>query len=378
MMNNIVVLGAGVSGLTSALLLARTGRYNITIAAKHMPGDYDIEYASPWAGADYSPNLAMKHDVQMAEKRGGDSSEVPSSQSAQFERATWGHLAELARDVPEAGIHFQTMVSYRRAKDTESAIVQRFARLMEEDPWFGNNLPDFRLLSDSDTPPDICGGYSFTSVCINTSLYLPWLASQCLRLGVHIRRGIATHITDAAAMHHSGKLAAIVVNCTGLSSLFLGGVQDQTLYPARGQVAVVRNDPGRILSISGTDDAADESCYMMHRAAGGGCILGGCFQEHKWDSQPDINLATRIMKRCLDLCPELVPPSKGIEALSVVRHGVGLRPMRERGIRCERDIVNGVLLVHNYGHGGYGYQTSYGAAQKVEELVRETLDENGL
>ena len=46
---------AGVAGLTTALLLSRTGKYNITIAAKFMPGDYDIEYASPWAGANYLP-----------------------------------------------------------------------------------------------------------------------------------------------------------------------------------------------------------------------------------------------------------------------------------------------------------------------------------
>jgi hypothetical protein len=44
---------AGVIGLTSALLLSRRG-YSVTVAAKHMPGDYDIEYASPWAGANYA------------------------------------------------------------------------------------------------------------------------------------------------------------------------------------------------------------------------------------------------------------------------------------------------------------------------------------
>lgn len=46
---------AGVSGLTTALLLSRTKRYDITLIAKHMPGDSDIEYASPWAGANYLP-----------------------------------------------------------------------------------------------------------------------------------------------------------------------------------------------------------------------------------------------------------------------------------------------------------------------------------
>jgi D-amino-acid oxidase len=44
---------AGVAGLTTALLLSKDKSYKITVAAKHMPGDYDIEYASPWAGANY-------------------------------------------------------------------------------------------------------------------------------------------------------------------------------------------------------------------------------------------------------------------------------------------------------------------------------------
>lgn len=46
---------AGVSGLTTAYELSKTGKYAITVVAKHMPGDYDIEYASPWAGANYLP-----------------------------------------------------------------------------------------------------------------------------------------------------------------------------------------------------------------------------------------------------------------------------------------------------------------------------------
>jgi D-amino-acid oxidase len=46
---------AGVSGLTSALLLSRDKTNTITVVAKHMPGDYDIEYASPFAGANIVP-----------------------------------------------------------------------------------------------------------------------------------------------------------------------------------------------------------------------------------------------------------------------------------------------------------------------------------
>lgn len=43
------------SGLTCALLLAKNKENTVTVVAKHMPGDYDIEYTSPWAGANVLP-----------------------------------------------------------------------------------------------------------------------------------------------------------------------------------------------------------------------------------------------------------------------------------------------------------------------------------
>lgn len=58
------------------------------------------------------------------------------------------------------------------------------------------------------------------------------------------------------------------MNCTGLSSRKLGGVEDLKLLPARGQIVVVGNDPGIMTSISGSDDGDDEVCYIMNRAAG--------------------------------------------------------------------------------------------------------------
>lgn len=165
------------------------------------------------------------------------------------------------------------------------------------------------------------------------------------------------------------------MNCTGLASKYLGGVEDTALYPARGQVVMVRNDPYIMAVGSGTDDNSNEVCYVMNRAAGGGCVLGGCIQMDNWESQVDPNLAVRIMKRAIALVPSLVPPGKGIEALSVIRHGVGLRPMRNGSIRIEMETfgLGRVPVVHNYGHEGNGYQISYGAARAAEKLVREIL-----
>ncbi|KAK4695924.1 D-amino-acid oxidase, partial [Lecanoromycetidae sp. Uapishka_2] len=282
--SHIVVVGAGVAGLTSALLLSRNANYKITVAAKHMPGDYDIEYASPWAGADYLPS-------------------VPHNQ----------------------------------------------------------------------LPPGYDNGNHFTSVCIDTAMYLPWLKSQCLKNGVMFKRSIFKHISEAAQVHQSGKSADVVINCTGLSAGKLGGVEDKDMVPARGQTVLVRNEgDGVMYATSGTDDGDDEVCYTMQRPAGGGTLLGGCYQKGNWDSQPDPNLAVRIMKRAVEICPSLTD-GKGIEHLSIIRHGVGFRPVRLSGARLEKEKIDGVWVVHNYGHGGAGYQSSYGCSQVVLKLVEDVL-----
>ena len=236
------------------------------------------------------------------------------------------------------------------------------------------------MIDKQELPEGISDGIKFTTVCINTALYLPWLTSQCLKLGAKVRRGIISHISEAATLHESGQRADIVVNCAGLSSLHLGGVEDTTMFPSRGQIVVVRNDAKEIGMISSTDDGPGESTYVMTRAAGGGTVLGGSSKRHSWESQPDPNLAIRIMTRAVKLCPQLVPEGKGIEALSVVRHGVGLRPMRSNGIRVEKETIginddHQTAVIHNYGHGGAGYQTSYSVAQIVVTLADEVLRE---
>ena len=81
------------------------------------------------------------------------------------------------------------------------------------------------------------------------------------------------------------------------------------------------------------------------------------------------------MTRAIDLCPKLVNKGEGIEGLDIVRHGVGLRPAREDGPRVEKERVNGLSVVHNYGHGGFGYQASYGCATTAVRLVNEVLQE---
>jgi hypothetical protein len=114
-----------VTGLTTAWLLSQ--RYpssEITIVAKDMPGDYDLYYASPWAGANYQPFAA------------------PGTQVADWERNTYDYLYNLATNVPGAGIHLQRVVAYWRDKDGETPTGAWLKHLMSPDPWFKDLVKD--------------------------------------------------------------------------------------------------------------------------------------------------------------------------------------------------------------------------------------------
>ena len=176
----------------------------------------------------------------------------------------------------------------------------------------------------------------------------------------------------------------MIVNCTGLAARKLQGVADKAMYPIRGQTVLVRNEPNQILTTCGCDEADDETCYIMQRALGGGTVLGGCYQVGSWNAEVDHDLAQRIMKRAVDACSALttekalpegseLEPHMGVDSLSVMRHAVGLRPAREGGTRLESEKIGGTWVVHNYGHGGYGYQSSYGCSQEVLELVKQIV-----
>ncbi|KAK4974609.1 D-amino acid oxidase [Elasticomyces elasticus] len=229
----------------------------------------------------------------------------------------------------------------------------------------------FRILPTDKLGSGIQSGTIFTSVCINTAIYLPWLLSQCVKGGVTFKRASLEDLTDALALGSQEKVD-LIVNCTGLGASKLGGVRDTAVVPARGQIVLVRNgNGGKMVNLSGTDDGDQEACYVMTRAVGGGTIIGGSYQKGDWNPEVDHELAHRIMQRAVKACPDLTGGSGKVEDLDVIRHGVGLRPVREGGARVERERMSSGWVVHNYGHGGAGYQSSYGCAQGVVRLVKE-------
>lgn len=115
----------------------------------------------------------------------------------------------------------------------------------------------------------------------------------------------------------------------------------------------------------------------LNDLVGGGTAIGGS-SHLTWSKEPDLELSARMMKRAIEICPQLVPPGAGTEALQVVRHQVGFRPFRMGGPRVEKETLHDALgelrIVHCYGAGGFGFQASYGMADSVTKLVHHSLD----
>ena len=215
-----------------------------------MPGDHDIEYTSPWAGANWWPVSA------------------PGTRETDWDRITFQEVWRLADSEPAAGIHVQDSRIYKRDKDVGGAITEWMNALFSEEPWFKDLAPGFRKLEKRELPDGVDTGTTFKSVCINVAIYLPWLASQCLARGVVIERATLSHINEAEGLHHTGRKTDVVVNCTGLMARNLGGVMDESVIPVLGQIAVVSNTAPAMLVVSGTEDGEDESTYIMTRPAG--------------------------------------------------------------------------------------------------------------
>ncbi|KAM0806849.1 putative FAD dependent oxidoreductase domain-containing protein [Seiridium cardinale] len=364
----ILVIGAGVIGLTAALVLAQAGFQHIQVIGQHMPGDHDIDYTSQWAGADWTP-FAEQGSIE-----------------ADWEVVTLHRLQELARTQPGAGVAIEGIpITYPKRHMAhhyrQNYILLEFRQTTERlEALFKDIVTDYRILSKEDVPDWVDWGVYYQSVSLDPSIYLHWLQSNCLELGVKFRRDTLSHIREAFVI--SATQPAVVVNCTGLQAASLGGVNDQKLRSVLGQMVVVANEADGIYTLDGTDDTMDSSigecCYVIPRPAGGGTALGGS----RWDgsrcTEPNLALSRRIMQRAIKLAPSLVAQGAGVETLRVVRHQVGWRPVREGGPRVEGDEIQdpelGTLkVVHAYGLGGFGFQVSYGVAARVVELVKSSL-----
>jgi hypothetical protein len=130
----------------------------------------------------------------------------------------------------------------------------------------------------------------------------------------------------------------------------------------------------------------DAIAYIIPRPGPDGHVVcGGTYNRDNWMTQPSMAEAERILRACYALDPRLAGPGgKSWEDIEIVSHNVGLRPSRDGGVRLQVEKrplgpatlaprfvgrKRDVTVVHAYGPGGTGYQSSIGLAQKCGDLV---------
>lgn len=84
-------------------------------------------------------------------------------------------------------------------------------------------------------------GVSFTTLTIDTPIYLNFLLARFLSLGGRTQRASLQHVSQAAEGAYTGGAApdALIV-CAGIGARTLGGVDDTDVYPIRGQTVLLR------------------------------------------------------------------------------------------------------------------------------------------
>ncbi|KAG7664004.1 DAO1 [[Candida] subhashii] len=350
---NIVVLGAGVIGLTTALELKRWNReVDVTIVAQHIPGDIDKSYTSPFAGANWQ-SFATKEDVGLQE----------------IDKSGYREFTRLANSDPKSGIWTKDNVAYF----TEYELARRNGSSEDLIPWYKDYVHNFETIEKKDLPDGIAFGTRFTGVVISVPTYLNYLVQKNLEIGNTIKKvEKLRHIKDALLLHSSGKLADYVINATGLMATSIEGISDtKRTFPVRGQVLLVKNNARVQMSVEGFPGYENEMLYMMPRVEGG-TIIGGCFLEDDLNFEEDKQLTRRIVDRAIKYAPELIDPGfkNNPTQIEIAKVNVGFRPFRVGGARVELDEKY-KWLIHNYGAGGGGYQGSYGLSKLVIDILEK-------
>ena len=288
-MARVIVVGAGVVGLTCAVRLLEAG-HRVDVVARDLP----LETTSAVAAAFWYPYRALPQDRVTA-----------------WSAASYAAFADLAAD-PDTGVRMLTGTQVHRDA--------------QPPPWWRSAVP--AVDRETSLPEGYAEGWTFTSPIAEMPLYLRWLWSQVEEAGGTVTR---MNLSGLPTVEPGG--AQVVVNCAGLGGRLLGS--DRSVVPVRGQVVVVEQ-----IGLDRWWLDTDGPTYVVPRSHD--IVVGGTDEEGDWSRTPSPEAAREILERATRLVPELA-------GARVLRHKVGLRPVRP-AVRVER--VGDVVHCYGHGGAG--------------------------
>jgi D-amino-acid oxidase len=307
MAERVAIVGAGVSGLTCAVLFAERGYRTEIFAA-----EIGQSTTSGAAGAIWYP-----YDAEPADKV------IP------WALATYKVLLELSRKAG-SGVSMIELRTFSRAG--EIAI-----------PEWAHALNPERVSASA-----FKSGFALKVPLTDTTIYLDYLADRFTAAGGRVTGNVRLETLETIDQKFD-----LVINCSGIGARELA--HDVDLEPHRGQVAIV---PKFNLSCAVVCDD-DPLTYAIPRAHD--CLFGGT-NEVSDKREIDPAATARVVAECSRVLNIAQP--------KVIAERVGLRPFRRSGVCLRADrLDDGRTVIHNYGHGGSGFTLSWGCAENVFELT---------
>ncbi len=366
-MPKVRVLGGGVSGVTTGIVLRLLG-CDVTIVAEKLmdePGLDDPElgdptFASVFPAASIIPNLAVEH--------GG------------WHAATALHFFGALQSVSGAGVRRQRHYDVCEAPSPAPA----FARALDGFEEFTTGTDDPRV--PRRTGCDRVWGWSFDCLFAEMPTYRRWLLDLFKVLG-----GTFDPCRRVTRQDLDRFPEPVVVNCTGFGSGALFDTRPE-LTLVKGILVKVASPPSGTppVSYSYTPDrsvyarpsGAAANVYFYPRAdcwlLGGTRWPGTIDHSGRWTGEEPhgptlaidgIDVPTAIVEVNRDLITSLT----GVDIAGCERRAVfGFRCQRRAalgGLRLEPEAVGDKLVVHNYAHGGAGVTLSWSSALRVARMV---------
>ncbi|RMZ83150.1 hypothetical protein DV738_g1174, partial [Chaetothyriales sp. CBS 135597] len=342
----IVVIGAGVLGLSTAVRLQETyPKEEVAIIAAELPTDSSptVDYASMWAGAHYRAIPASTPQLE---------------NEAELAMATFQTMLRIAAESPEAG------VAPMKGVEHYETVTNEIGALRTGDRYAG---PDdhFRVLDQMELPKGAEWGCEYESYGVNVNVYCRWLLRQFQARGGRVAQhklASAASAFDLATKLDMGE-AKCVVNCSGRNF-----DQDASMKIIRGQTVLVKQQYDKTITRHCADGRRPA---LIPRPLGGGTIVGVTLEIDDFHTAVREESRRALLEDAVEFFPDFV---KNVEDFVVVKDNVGRRPWREGGVRIAAETIGGGrTIVHGYGAGGRGYELSWGIAERIVDLVSSRL-----
>ena len=313
MSDEVVVVGAGVSGLTTALVLAESG-FPTRVLTDRAPHDT----TSVVAGALWGPSF-----------------QPPFDKALEWTAQSLDDFQRLAAD-GTTGVRIANVLTVGDAMPEG------------EPPLQVKLIPGLREATRDELPEGFRAGSWGRMPVVDMPTYLDYLQGRLGAAGVRVEQRQIADLADAGER---------VVNCTGLGARHLTG--DDSVRPVFGQHVVLTN-PGLDDVFMELARDSEWTSFMPHPER---VVCGGVRIPDREDLTPDPGITERILERCRRIEPRL-------RDATVIETVTGLRPERP-AVRVAVEWRDRTLIVHNYGHGGTGVSLSWGCAREAARLATE-------